>query len=998
MSKTRSHSRSGRRPAASAPGSAFMRLLFFLIGFYLIYRLVEEWIARRRPKPAPPAIELPPEVEAPVEAAPPIAEAPPMEGEAPPEELVFGVPVVEAPAVPDLHLTIPPDVALASFDPKYNFNWQNPTLLETIYPFRKNKLIDFLAIYAEIDLVKEYRNKPSGDPAIQAQIDAAEAELLAARQKVETALKEKIEVFKLVDPYFARIDRPGITNLTFRYTYYVGREIDRLEDKLDDLIEQKKTLLKRVDWYDDGEPQQQMWRDRAAELDPKIEKVNEALAPLRELQQLFQQQAELPKVGAGKVTVNDVMRWEMRGKRQAWEKMTVDQLVQAVVERIDAEPNRFPEWLVYMVIHFSGMRYISAHGSWAAPCFLVQVLQREDIEDEINNLQGEQLTARVNAAINEIQAKIRPGVVDPLQKALANMLKRLQNSVQQKRALLEYRTDQTLAGVQGQPDDDACLDRLVQYKAERDQTSDPIPDWVWAEIVKYTPLRLNTSDPDWEAFSPERWKFQNRHWAEVLNEWERKDITSWRQKHKESLELVVTRSVCNELGEHIQHLRGLTPAAGLTSKPKWYLRQVEKDPARAYFVQAPDVTDFREGASIFWLEWMAQQPSPWQVAHPITGFTFIPGQGQVKKGQKGEVRKRDLVDKDWDETGGWNYKQVGEAFQRERKLPGRQELKAMGKTNNEIQKILAEQQKTGGFEREYLRWRHEATVVDVVDLIDGRYVLTFETGKIGVILRSLGSLEGNPMVFAGYLPEVPSLPPEMDKKLVEMLRWDRILPGKMVKSRVRPLKKAGGEAPPGSAPAAQPQPEREVIVIREQVKCQQMQGRDNQGRPKFIGAIPPVKLARGMRVSILAAHKESLNDRGDGVIHSLSGEYYKISKCADEPKAVGKFIQIKETANLATGRWVKVHPSIPKTNVQVLKGYDLAGKPFFEPTPQINRVQIPGGARLRISTTHRECDRDTGDGMLNSSGLKNFYYLILECPVNPAANGYFIESDEIVPE
>jgi hypothetical protein len=89
-------------------------------------------------------------------------------------------------------------------------------LRDTIYPFRKAKLIDFLAIYTEIDLVKEYRTKSSADPAIQAQIAAGAAELLAARLRVEKALNEKIEARKEVDTYFKRITGSDERSLRFQ--------------------------------------------------------------------------------------------------------------------------------------------------------------------------------------------------------------------------------------------------------------------------------------------------------------------------------------------------------------------------------------------------------------------------------------------------------------------------------------------------------------------------------------------------------------------------------------------------------------------------------------------------------------------------------------------------------------------------------------------------------------------------------------------------------------
>jgi len=733
-----------------------------------------------------------------------IPEAMPVEME---EELSFALPAFEeAIAEPDINLTIPPDVVVQSFEPKYQFNWQNPTLRDSIYPFRIQKLIDFLEFYAEVDLVQQYRGKDVNDPQIKARIAQSEAELRKARQDVDEKLAKLIAERKSSDRYFAKITGADEKSLRCKYTYYLNREIDRLEDSLDDLEDRQKSILKRVDWWPNDQERQQKVRQQAAELDPDIAGLKAQLGPLKEFRDLFDRQAELPSVGEQQVTIEDVMRWELRARRQAWDKMSHDQLLKEVVDRFRADPDRYPEWLIYMVIHFSGMRYVSAHGSWADPRFLLELLRREDLEDEINALKDPELTQKCDAAASELQARLKPGLAEPEKKSIENLLKRLRTAWVNKRALLEYRQEEAQAEIQALPDDKACLDRLVQYKAERERSGDPVPNWVWSEIVKYTPLRLNATDPNWEAYSPERWKAQSGQWAEVLNTWERKDITSWRQKHAETLDLVVTRSVCNEIAEHIQHLRGYIPYAGLTSKPKWYLRMAEDKNLKeyAYLVQAPDEQDFRTGASILWLQWMTEKPSPWQVANSIPGYSFIPGgNGTPKKGQKGEVRKRDLVDKGWDAEGGWAFQRAGSAYIRSRRKPSPQDLKKMGKNQDEIKKITASYQKTGAQETEYLRWRHEATVVDVVDMIDGRYVLTFETGKIGIIKRRLNELQANPMVFVGYVPDLDSVPANentlkdklanvqrwrdsMETKLAQMLDWSRILPGVKLPPRVRP--------------------------------------------------------------------------------------------------------------------------------------------------------------------------------------------------------------------
>jgi hypothetical protein len=78
----------------------------------------------------------------------------------------------------------------------------------------------------------------------------------------------------------------------------------------------------------------------------------------------------------------------------------------------------------------------------------------------------------------------------------------------------------------------------------------------------------------------------------------------------------------------------------------------------------------------------------------------------------------------------------------------------------------------GGFVKQYLRWTHEATVVSVEDLADGKYVLTFETGQIGLVLRRLSDLVGNRNVFVGYMPKSETIPDYLD----DMIDRHRLLP------------------------------------------------------------------------------------------------------------------------------------------------------------------------------------------------------------------------------
>jgi hypothetical protein len=136
----------------------------------------------------------------------------------------------------------------------------------------------------------------------------------------------------------------------------------------------------------------------------------------------------------------------------------------------------------------------------------------------------------------------------------------------------------------------------------------------------------------------------------------------------------------------------------------------------------------------------------------LPGYNIPPGSVHIPKGKTATTVE-------------WAFHQVGNTFQRTRRKPTIRELRQQGRTNQEIEAIRQEMKKSGGFVKNYLRWTHEAIVVGVEQLLDGKYVLTFETGQIGLVLRRLSDLAGNPKVFVGYIPPADEEPENLDAML-----------------------------------------------------------------------------------------------------------------------------------------------------------------------------------------------------------------------------------------
>ena len=630
--------------------------------------------------------------------------------------------------------------------PDIFFQWQNKKLRDTIYPFREMKLRDFLLIYKEVDLWVVMKNQSAADPAIANRLQGIRQKAQAEHDQVAIELNAAIEERKKVDTWFAKVNHADPKRLRDRQIYYLDRVINDQTEKEADLLSQQKSLLKKASWYEVGGSRRATWEGRAAELNAPLQAVGEELKSLRKVRDLFEKQDRLPKLEPNKpLSMADLARVDLNDYQKKLEGLDIDALTAEAWNKLqerkpDGKP-RFEKWFQYMIMHFSGMRYISAHGSWADPDELLEMLVRENLKGKL--AVGEDIDDRTGA---EVQRLLR-APADETTKNLAPVLK----------ALVIFKKE---------------LEDAAKNLPPQERVKKAIPDWAWQEITKFTQLRLGTTDANWEAISPDRWNSETSRWRELMDSWQKEDITGWRKEHEETLELIVTRAVCNEVAEHIQHLRGNAPAGGLTAKPNWYLNAQSKfaalpatDPKRgaAYFRKAMRDADFIPGASIFWLGWVPKEPNAWQVARPISGIDLLGG----AKAMDGRTK----------DSANWTVRFVNNAWIRTRQpelvLPTVQELRRQGMTDREIEKRRMELRAANAQQKEYLRWKHEATVVEVVERIDGqKYVLTFETGKIGLNWHTVDNLvNGIDEIFVGFIPATDKEP----ENLAKMLEGQKLL-------------------------------------------------------------------------------------------------------------------------------------------------------------------------------------------------------------------------------
>jgi DNA-binding CsgD family transcriptional regulator len=668
-----------------------------------------------------------------------------------------------------------------AYSPPYHYQWQNPELVKTIYPFRLEKLRHFLVYYKEIDFWKANRNTPVAPKValeIVQEISRLNLQLTESKKALESA-KAGLKDLERKNQEFLRNRTVLLTeqkkinlkaqlarqNTKIRalndsiawYQNYAKAHPEVLQSVVykrreTDLAEAKEAYSAILGDIDRANAAIQMELNRVGlgGIETERERIKSQIEGLTgQITRLTEGIARLPQLGkSGEVTPGTAVRWsvlkyerELEGKDQA-------QLVEEILARFAAEPARFPKWLQYMILHFSGMRYKSAHGSWASPRDLLEMVKIEEYEKwALKEAKPEELDQECALAIQALEQR-KPQAARPQDlERIKWQIIALNDRFNRQTALVKFHTTRITEEVCNMTDAQA-LDEIKGMK-------EIFPPWVWKEITSRTDLRLETTEENWEMLTPEevklRWDWKNRYWREIMDTWEGKDITGWRKQHEVTLSLVVTRAVCNEIAEHIQHLRGVTPAGGLTAKPAWYMKMQKASMQAAgqappqgadlpYFKPPGQQTreDYKPGASILWLGWVNQRPNIWQITRPLEGVHTLP--------------PRDA----WTPYA-WNYRLEGGEYIREANTAVRSQAAGKKRPGRPGQ---------GQMLKNWLRWTHEAIVVEVAEMAGGvEYVLTFETGQIGLRLRPLKELLNNPYVYIGYVPSIDQEPDNLPKMI-----------------------------------------------------------------------------------------------------------------------------------------------------------------------------------------------------------------------------------------
>lgn len=688
----------------------------------------------------------------------------------------------------------------------YHFQWQNEILRRTIYPMREVKLRDFLVFYKEADLWAEYKDKD---------ISTLKADVSAYEQGLESARVTEFKRYSSLKTYFMTpdvksffvkykpIDEAALTEIHKIHSLFISSwpkdirgersfvqmRIDSLKLQIGFVVDRIKYLKKYLAGMTPGHQNQKKTQDELTLKEgSSLPMLQDEMDKLRDFEDTYDK-LEQPKLEWYKlskadpnfktseeefildyrlktpVTVKDIVRLKVEQYAKTLEGKDQYQLLTEIRARFEKEPQRFPLWLQYMVIHFSGMRYQSAHGSWADPKDLLVRLRLADVQKEQLALSDADVTTQCAEKIAQYEGSDpnKPALAKAMDKtwkdkAALHMKSVKANGPKTKRAgLAALAAEEARYELMSLTTDQA----LAKLEAMREQ----IPAWAWKWIVMLTQLRVkHVATEGWETFTPEEDKarYADTTLYPVLSKWASDNTGMWRPEHGRTQELIVSRAVCNETAEHIQHVRGNQPPGGLTDNAARYVKLAAEKAAGSYFLRPRSAADYKQGASIFWLRFVNNEPSPWQVAKPVedaNGQGLLPKEFTGKRPQPKGGKNASAT------TAPWTYK-LGTPIVRTRTT------------------IDANKQKST--QTQWLRWIHEATIIEVVDTADGTYVYTFETSLpsddrgtscLGVFRNTLswnlsdGTEDNYNRSFVGYAPEgqVPL------GNVQSLMDWNRII-------------------------------------------------------------------------------------------------------------------------------------------------------------------------------------------------------------------------------
>jgi hypothetical protein len=460
-----------------------------------------------------------------------------------------------------------------------------------------------------------------------------------------------------------------------------------------------------------------------------------------------------------------------------------------------------PDWIKDQIWDYAGMRYWQnpktdagrhgAHTTYYSPARLMFLIRRE---------MGDWTRARADEkkAADERYAREKAEWDKKPSSTAAERRARGPAPTKPPREIKQSKQEQAWLEIS----DDNAMARLIQMREGKGGT--PIPDWVWHQIVRLTPLRSRYAGADWEDLSKEKPDPEQTFWIKVMTAWKSGERTGknygggtqWRPETLDDFSQVASAMVCNEISEATQVKRGIRLPGGIRLNAEYFAKAAadgakpgaSPEIAGSYFKPLESAAELRPGASVFWINsvWMTpkqgKQFDNSNMVFPIPGVELPMPFPTEHVAEWSEWDKRRQAKEKWDKERArltWNPKAKDhsrEPTEKEEAKLGPDPGEAGDEPTYDRTTLPADDEEIDGWTytvragegiarekdgvKQWMTWRHQATVLKAMG--DGRVYL-FETrlldpkdldsGVTGINQRYLGGKDLRaPWAWIGYIP------------------------------------------------------------------------------------------------------------------------------------------------------------------------------------------------------------------------------------------------------
>jgi hypothetical protein len=447
------------------------------------------------------------------------------------------------------------------WQPKHRYMWQNRMLRQQIYPARNKRLRDFCTTYKSLALQDPANRDPQVLKKIKADRLAKEQEVKA--QKTVVAAKEAE-----IKQQQAVIDKLGASK------------------KPEDVEKRKDAISKRNELL----------------AEKKLEE-----AKLKELQ------AELNNLP----TEDKAALIELSAYKNALQSWNHDQLMSEVLAWFQKDPacSFIPKWVRYMVVHFSGMRYKSAHCSFAPPRDLLTAIRSEETREHCLTVAPPRLREYAREARRLHAERKYPKKFAISSDSISLSDAELGNPKNTKAAKLRENVGEIYARFAADELKKLSDPAILGLFVSRDPTaavplSRMFDTFLWRFVVALSKLRHDQTIGSWEPsdadYSAALWQIKDPSAGLRALRSIAAGGTLWKAHHRRTLDPIVTRAVCNQIDEISLHAREvpdsqLRSLGGLTDNAIDYARH-------GGLRSLASMTDVQPGGSFFFAKWQRVIP------------------------------------------------------------------------------------------------------------------------------------------------------------------------------------------------------------------------------------------------------------------------------------------------------------------------------------------------------------------------------------------------------